>query len=104
MTHIEELAVKTALNQMLKKGHFDICTVRDVAKIMNVNPDGKAYDMLHALHCIDYGRMPQELREAIPSLIRECLSLSPIYEFEQVKSPVFVVSQSPVKRFLKMIS
>lgn len=29
--------------------------------------------MLHTLHCVDYDKMPPELREKIPHLVNECL-------------------------------
>lgn len=85
-----------------RKGYFDICVVRESAKIMNVCPGGRAYDILHVLHCVDFGNMPQELRESIPALIRECLSLDPIYEFEHLKRQTIAVS--PMRRVLKSIT
>ena len=34
---------------------------------------GKAYDMLRALHCVDYAKMPPNVRAALPELLREVL-------------------------------
>lgn len=102
MDNLQELAAMAALNKMFKDGHFSICTIRSIAEMTKVSLGGRAYDILHTLHCVDYGNMQPELREALPGLVRECLSLSPIYEFEHLKQRTMLVSQSPMKRFLKI--
>lgn len=56
---------------MLEKGHFDICTIRDVCKIIGAEPKGKAFDMLDALHCVNYNKMQPTVRAALPELMRE---------------------------------
>lgn len=104
MDNIQEMAAMTALNDMFKRGHFSICTIDSIAKMANVNPKGRAYDILHTLHCVDFDKMPKELREEVPNMIRECLSLSPIYEFEHLKRETIVVGQSPVRRFLSFVN
>ena len=100
---IKELAAMTALNDMFKKGHFSICTLDSVANMLQVNPRGGAYDILRTLHCIDFSVMPKELRNEIPALIRDCLMLNPIYEFEHLKKQTIVVSQSPMGRLLSYV-
>ena len=102
MDRMQELAVMTGLNNMFRKGYFDVCVIRESAKIMGVCLGGRAYDILHVLHCVNFADMPQELRESIPALIRECLSLNPIYEFEHLKRQTITVS--PVKRFLNFVN
>jgi len=102
MTHIQELAAMAALNKMFKQGHFDVCTLRNVAEMLSVPLGGEAYRILQTLHCIDFASMGEELREAVPELIRECLSLSPTYEFTHLKQRHILVEQSPMKRFLKI--
>lgn len=102
MNNLQELAAIAALNKMFKQGHFDICTIRSVAEMLHVTLGGEAYCVLHTLHCVDFADMPTELREAIPGLIRECLALSPIYEFDHLKQRTITVSPSPIKRFLKI--
>lgn len=79
--NLKHLSVTTALNDMMKKGHFDICCIRSCAKLLNVDPRGEALAILEPLHCINFGDMPSELREAIPGLIKDCLGVEPVYEF-----------------------
>lgn len=104
MDRLQELAAMAALNKMFKDGHFSICTIRNIAEMTKVSLGGRAYEILCTLHCVDYANMGRELREALPGLVRECLSLSPIYEFEHLKQQKVVISISPMQRFMKAIS
>jgi hypothetical protein len=102
MDNLKNLAATTALNSMLADRHFSICTVDRVAKLLNLNPACDAYNILSSVHCIDYAKMPAELRQAIPSLIKECLGVAPVYEFKTMEREVIEVN--PVKRgFLRAI-
>lgn len=101
MNNLQESVAMTALNSMFKKGHFDICAIDAVAKVMNVHPSGHEYAMLRALHCIDYKDMPKELYEALPEIIKKCLSINTIYEFEHVRRTKILVS--PMQRIMKVI-
>lgn len=66
--------VKTALNAMLKKGHFNICAIDQCAAILGATPKGsESYIMLNALHCVDWGEMPEAVRVRIPDMIHDCL-------------------------------
>ena len=78
---LKQLSVTTALNEMMKKGHFDICCIDKVARLLMVDPKGEAYDILSPLHCINFSDMPSELREEIPRLIKDCLGVEPTYQF-----------------------
>lgn len=98
---IQEAVAMTALNHMFKKGHFDICTVDAVAKVMHVHPKEPEYSMLRALHCIDYKEMPKDVYDALPSMVKTCLSMNDIYEFEHIRRMKVLVS--PMGRFVKMI-
>ena len=101
MINTQELIAMTALNNMFKKGHFDICTIDAVAKVMSVHPSGSYYNQLRALHCIDYKDMPKELYDMLPGMIKSCLSINDIYEFEHLRQTKFMVS--PMQRVIKMI-
>lgn len=105
MKGIQEMAAMVALNNMFKQGHFSICTIDNVAKMLNVNPKGKVYDVLHTLHCIDFSVMPSELKDAVPGMIRECLELDPIYEFDFLKSEKKLVDVyvSPIGKLLNYV-
>jgi hypothetical protein len=64
----------TAIARTLKQNHFNICDVDRVCKIIGAKPSGAAYDMLMALHCVDYSQMPNEVKSAIPDLLKEVFS------------------------------
>lgn len=109
VSDLKQLAALTALNHMMTKGHMDICTVRNVGEILRVDPkqDQEAYAILQSLHCVDFGKMPAELREAIPDLVQRCLGVSPIYEFKTTRPDVRVIdvtSEPPKKSgFLRLL-
>ncbi len=103
MDNIQEIAAMTALNHMFKQGHMSICTIDKVAGLMNVDPKGRAYNVLSTLHCVDFSEMSKKLRDVIPDLIRECLSLSPVYEFEHLKKQKVIVGQSPMEKLLNYV-
>jgi len=76
---LPQLAVMTALNEMLRSSHFSICTVDRCAEILEIPMKGNpSYRILSALHCIDYARIPQPLRGQIPELIKQCLGVEPM--------------------------
>lgn len=68
-----QAAVISSLNRMMKGRRFDICTVRDAAELLGVDPHGEAYRVLRTQHCAEWDTIPQELRREIPNLIRQCL-------------------------------
>ena len=78
---LKQLSATTALNHMMRQGHFDICCIDKVARLLDRDPKGDAYRVLSPLHCINFGDMPPELREEIPRLIKDCLGVEPAYEF-----------------------
>jgi len=74
VTQIEKLAAQAAMKKLLGDSHFSISGVQSIAKVLGLpRPSGRAYDTLHALHCVDYADMDPQLRAAIPGLIKECL-------------------------------
>lgn len=90
---LKTIAALTALNHMLRENHFSVCTIDRVAKMLNVQPRGEAYNILASLHCISYGNMPAELRDAIPDLIRECLNVPATFQFEALhRQPLRIVT------------
>ena len=100
---LQDMVVMTALNKMFKQGHFSICTIDEVAKVLKVYPSGEEYSLLRVLHCVDYKDMPRELYNALPGMICKCLSLTQIYEFEHLKEKKVVVKVSPMRRFLGLV-
>lgn len=103
MDKVNELAAMTALNHMFKQGYVSICTIDKVSKVLNINPKGRAYDVLSTLHCVGFDQMPQELKESIPGMIRECLNLNTTYEFEHLRKQKVIVSRSPMGKLLSYV-
>lgn len=73
LTHLTAL---TALNRMMSGSYFDVCVLDKIIKLMQTVPDGRAYDLLHTLHCVHWRDMPAELRDAVPKLIERCINVA----------------------------
>ena len=88
LAHLSAIA---SLNDMMRKGTFYISTVTEVAKAIGAVPDPRAMDILRPLHCMEIGRLPPELRDAIPALIERCIG-TPAYQFSahQADNPALV--------------
>lgn len=82
---LKKASAMTALNVMMASSYFCISTIDKVAKLLGVDPKGEAYNILSPLHCIDFAKMPDELREAIPGLIEKCLGVEPVYQFSSLE-------------------
>lgn len=83
---LKQLSALTSLNNMMRGGHFSICAIDSVGKLLGIEPRGTdAYNVLHALHCVDWGAMPPQLRDAVPGLINECLGIAPAFQFTNAK-------------------
>lgn len=72
------LVVTTALDKLFTENYFSVCTLDTILQILNVPKNTDAYKLLRALHCVDYGAMPKELRDTLPDLVRE--AITPTYE------------------------
>lgn len=70
---ITTMTVQTALLAMFRKGWLDICTIDKCAKLMGIVKGGQAYELLSALHCVNFTDMPRDLAEAVPGMIGEVL-------------------------------
>lgn len=84
----------TALNSMFEGSHFDICTIDNVAKMLAVHPERDAYQQLRALHCINWNKMPRELRAAVPGLVQQALAGGehvPVFSLATESSQVLAV-------------
>jgi hypothetical protein len=97
MSDLKQMSALTSLNSMMHKGYFDICTVDSVGELLGIKPrEADAYLILRPLHCIHFNRMPQELRDAIPSLIQECLGVAPVFQFRTL-DPLVIEIREPVE-------
>ena len=86
MDKLKQIAALTSLNDMMKKGWMNICTVDAVAELLGVNPKCEAYAILKPLHCVSFDKMPEELASAIPGLIQACLGVEPIFQFKTLET------------------
>lgn len=81
MSPLQRLAAEAALRKMADQGHFSICTIDKIREASGLGRgSGEAYSTLSLLHCIDYGKMPAELRDALPGLIAAVL-MEPALDF-----------------------
>lgn len=104
MEDIKRLAAITALNEMLRGSHFNVCTLDKIAKMLNIQPPSEPYRILSTLHCVDWSVMPEPLRERIPSLIEQCLSVAPTYQFRSLPHEAVCVDTDPPRtRSLKKL-
>ena len=76
---VKQLVVSTALNKLFTSSHFSICTIDRVLEVLDRKGlRSPAYAQLHALHCVDYQDMPEELRTVLPHLVNEALKLTEV--------------------------
>jgi hypothetical protein len=88
----QQIAV-TALNEMMRGNHFNICAIDRVADMLGVNARAsEAHRTLCPLHCIDWNKMPPQVREAVPGLIQECLGVAPVFQFKTITPEVIDVT------------
>lgn len=93
----KSLVALTALNAMLRKSYFCICTLRRVADMLDVPVVGsEAWKVLEPLHCVDYAAMPPELIQQLPELIATCLRVEPIHQFT-------AEAKNKPRRFLELV-
>ncbi len=101
---LKELSALTALNDMMEKGRFDICCVRDVGKLLGRDAEGhESFAILRPLHMVSFSKMPAKLRDAVPSLVQDCLGVSPSYRFATLQPQIIDVTPQPKGGFLRLL-
>lgn len=70
----DDALIETALRNMFEKGWFDICTMREIVKVTGVIPRQDIMDRLALIHCVNFGKMPRQMLEALPGMISEALN------------------------------
>lgn len=103
---LKQMSALTALNNMMSKGHFNICCINSVGELLGIDPRRTdAYKILHPLHCVDWGKMPATLRDAVPGLIQECLGVAPSFQFKTLRPEVIEFTESKPQRpsFLRLL-
>lgn len=76
MESTKAMVIKAAVKKIFDTNYFSICDLDNVINLVGSRKQCEAYSLLKALHCIDYQKMPQDLRDRIPMLINECLMVS----------------------------
>lgn len=61
------------LDRMFRGGYFDITKVGNACRLMGRTGSGPAYERLRALHCVDWGDIPQDIMQMIPVWLNEVL-------------------------------
>lgn len=82
-TDLKLMAAQAALTKLVSGGHFSICTIDTIAKMLGVKPEREAYQILHTLHCVDYNQMAPALLNELPNLIARVLQ-SPSFEASRI--------------------
>lgn len=75
MSDIQNKVIEAALRKMFSRGYLDICTIDKCLKLQGMPQSGKAYDMLHALHCVHFADMDRDLARAAQGMIAEVLGM-----------------------------
>lgn len=69
------MIAQVALNKLFEEKHFSICKLNDVMELLGKGrKNSRLYKQLHALHCVDYADMPEELKSQIPYMVNELLT------------------------------
>lgn len=70
-------AVNLLLDKLFnEQSYFSICSVDKMGDVIGCNIDCYEHiETLRALHCIKYKKMSPELRESLPLMVMECLSI-----------------------------
>ena len=70
----ETAVLEQALNNLFTESSFSICTLRDIGKLVGVNPEQHPnYQLLRALHCVNYADMSPEILQELQQRVAECL-------------------------------
>lgn len=73
MNDLQRMAATVALEQMSRNGYFSICTIDKINAMSGGVPNGEAYQILAALHCVNFRDMPPELQRGLPVLVKLAL-------------------------------
>lgn len=101
------MAANIAIKEMLRGRYFNICAIDAVGHALGINVHCQSYNILRAVHCVDFSRLPQEFKDQIPALIADCFK-STTMEFNLIlDTPSRVVEaevQVPKRGFLSKLS
>ena len=66
---MHRLAVAHSLQSMFAKSYFDVCTIRDCATMVKLVVPKETEDFLRAAHCVQWGDMEPEFRQAVTAMV-----------------------------------
>jgi hypothetical protein len=98
MEDLKQQIALVALNEMMAGNHLSICTIDSVAEMLGVKPDKEARATLAPLHCINWSKLPPEVRDAVPGLIQKCLGVAPVFKFRTLEPVVIEVRTAQKKQ------
>lgn len=67
-------AITVALQDMMRRGRFDICTIRKILEITGSVPTREDWATCELLHCVDFKDFPPGLRLEFPRLLERVLN------------------------------
>ena len=93
----EQAVIKAKLNDMFNKApHFSICEINELGRLLGTNPKAHPnYKYLHALHCINYSDMDEEIYSQLHKKCLECLSGK--VDTDLMAKALFAVSNGEIK-------
>lgn len=77
LTEFQAQAAGIALHNLLYKGHFSICDLDKIAKLIGKEIGGKDYEALSVMHCVNWGDMPEHLKQQAREKIVGLLGIQP---------------------------
>lgn len=85
-TELDQAIIATSIRDMVDKGYFSISTIDSILKVTRVQKNQAVYDRLHMLHCVHFNKMPPEVLDALPAMIRDVLN-GPEFDIEACFRP-----------------
>lgn len=73
MESTKQMVVTAAVKNLFETNYFSVCKLDNIIELVGARAGGEAYQLLKTLHCIDYSKMQQALRDRLPLLVNECL-------------------------------
>lgn len=73
MSEADKRMAAFTLERMLKGTFFSIVAVNEAAALMGRSVSGPIYRRLHALHCVPWGDIPDDIIALLPIWINEAL-------------------------------
>ncbi|QMI49727.1 hypothetical protein [Burkholderia sp. MBR-1] len=90
---LDKEIIVAALNQMVNTGWVNICTIDRCLGIAQIVAPPDIHARLHALHCVEFARMPVPLREATLETIAALFRNGGLRTFDDL----FGVSNQPTE-------